>query len=54
MVRSSTFAIWLKVLLLVDVPTSKVNFDFLSFVEDDEFFFFFKSLGLGLILQDLC
>ena len=31
-------------LLLADEPTSKVNLDFLSFVEDEEFFFFFNIL----------
>ena len=39
-------------LLLADEPTSKVNLDFLSLVEDREFFFSIY-LGLGLILQDL-
>ena len=31
---------WVEGLLLVDEPTSKVNLDFLSFVKDEEFFFF--------------
>ena len=41
-------------LLLADEPTSKVNLDFFSFVEDEDFFFFSIFLGLELILQDLC
>ena len=32
-------------LLLIDEPTSKVNLDFLSFIEDEDFFFFFNILG---------
>ena len=31
-------------LLLADEPTSKVNLDFLSFVEDAKFFFFFSNI----------
>ena len=30
-------------LLLADKPTSKVNLDFLSFIEDEDFFFFFQN-----------
>ena len=39
-------------LLLAYELTSKVNIDFLSFVEDEDFFSI--SLRLRLILQDLC
>ena len=37
--------------LLADEPWSKVNIDFLLYVEDDEFFFSI-SLGYGLLSQD--
>ena len=35
-------------LLLADESQSEVNIDFLSFVEDEEFFFFFSQYPWGL------